>query len=141
MATWECSECGAAYAVGAPACPQCGATDHAEEGVAMPKISKVGGPSIEPAVATATAESGEPGLAERADLGFTQATEVQEAGEQTAAEAEAGEDEQFNPADYTVAEVNTYLDQCQEDGNEQEYNRVMTAEKTGRGRLSIVNRG
>lgn len=43
---WECAECTCRYSVGAPACPQCGSTDHYEEGSEdMPKITVHGGPS------------------------------------------------------------------------------------------------
>lgn len=31
---WICKGCTAAYSVGAPACPQCGADDHIDEGAA-----------------------------------------------------------------------------------------------------------
>jgi hypothetical protein len=47
MALWVCKGCTAAYSVGAPRCPQCGSTDHAEEEEQnMPKITVTGGPSI-----------------------------------------------------------------------------------------------
>lgn len=43
---WECAECTCRYSVGASACPQCGSTDHYEEGSEdMPKITVHGGPS------------------------------------------------------------------------------------------------
>jgi len=29
---WICQSCTTAYSVGAPACPQCGSTEYAEEG-------------------------------------------------------------------------------------------------------------
>ncbi len=32
---WICKGCTAAYSVGAPACPQCGADDHFDEGAAV----------------------------------------------------------------------------------------------------------
>jgi len=44
---WICRGCTAAYAVGAPACPQCGGSDYVEDWK-MPKISKGDGPSYEP---------------------------------------------------------------------------------------------
>lgn len=46
MALWICTGCTTAYAVGAARCPQCGETNHVEEGTAMPKITVHGGPSI-----------------------------------------------------------------------------------------------
>ena len=48
MAAWVCTSCTAVYAVGLAACPQCGGTEHGEEGQEMPKISKGDGPSYEP---------------------------------------------------------------------------------------------
>lgn len=42
MALWLCAGCSAAYAVGLPACPQCGSTNRSEEGP-MPKITVHGG--------------------------------------------------------------------------------------------------
>jgi len=45
---WICRGCTAAYSVGAPRCPQCGSSDHYEQGSedeAMPKISRENGPS------------------------------------------------------------------------------------------------
>jgi hypothetical protein len=44
MALWACQACGTAYAVGVPACPQCGSSEYLEDGVA--KITTGGGPSI-----------------------------------------------------------------------------------------------
>ncbi|NUS79156.1 MAG: hypothetical protein HOV70_23560 [Streptomyces sp.] len=48
MALWACTECTARYSVGAPCCPQCGSTDHVEEGSQdmTPKVTVHGGPSI-----------------------------------------------------------------------------------------------
>jgi hypothetical protein len=49
MATWECAECTAKYAVGAPKCPQCGSTIRVNDLVApeeeedMAKITVHGG--------------------------------------------------------------------------------------------------
>jgi hypothetical protein len=49
MAAWVCKTCTAVYAVDLAACPQCGATEHGEEGQHdMPKISKGDGPTYEP---------------------------------------------------------------------------------------------
>jgi hypothetical protein len=45
MALRLCRECTTRFAVGLPACPQCGSTDHEEDG-AMPKITRHGGPTI-----------------------------------------------------------------------------------------------
>jgi hypothetical protein len=47
VALWICRGCTAAYAVGAPACPQCGGTEYVEDWN-MPKISKGDGASYEP---------------------------------------------------------------------------------------------
>lgn len=46
MTSWICTGCTAAYAVGAPCCPQCQSTDHIEEGAEMPKITVDNGPSV-----------------------------------------------------------------------------------------------
>lgn len=32
---WICQRCTTAYSVGAPACPQCGSADYAEEGLEL----------------------------------------------------------------------------------------------------------
>lgn len=60
---WQCAECTATYAVGAPKCPQCGstvrvneATQPVEEEQDMAKITVHGGPSN---VAADEAEGGE----------------------------------------------------------------------------------
>lgn len=56
MALWICKECTAAYAVGLPACPQCGSTTHTtkqELEATMPKINRRG-PSYEPGTEPAT---------------------------------------------------------------------------------------
>lgn len=56
MSLWICKDCTAAYAVGLPACPQCGSTTHTTKDDlerAMPKISRSGGPSYETAPADA----------------------------------------------------------------------------------------
>jgi hypothetical protein len=62
MSTWECRGCTAAYAPGAPRCPQCGVDDPIEEAEQlekereqMPKITVHGGPS------NVDAAPGEPG--------------------------------------------------------------------------------
>lgn len=36
MALWVCKEDGTKYAVDAPRCPECGSTDHYEDGAAPP---------------------------------------------------------------------------------------------------------
>lgn len=46
MALWICTDCTSRYSVGAVRCPQCGGSDHVEEGQNMPKITVHGGPSI-----------------------------------------------------------------------------------------------
>jgi hypothetical protein len=46
MALWICTGCTCRYSVGAPRCPQCGSTEHVEEGQDMPKITVHGGPSV-----------------------------------------------------------------------------------------------
>lgn len=53
MALWKCLRCTAAYAVGAPKCPQCDSTEYEEDGVA--KTSVPGGPT------SASAAPGETG--------------------------------------------------------------------------------
>lgn len=42
MALWHCSDCPAAYSVGAPQCPQCGSTNPIKE-TGMPKVTVHGG--------------------------------------------------------------------------------------------------
>lgn len=42
MALWLCTDCSAAYAVGQPACPNCGSTVYLEDHP-MPKITVHGG--------------------------------------------------------------------------------------------------
>jgi len=47
MALWVCTGCTARYSVGAARCPQCGSSEHVEEGQElMPKITVHGGPSV-----------------------------------------------------------------------------------------------
>ena len=43
MASWACSKCRTVYAVGIPACPQCGSTDYTDEGGIVAKASAEGG--------------------------------------------------------------------------------------------------
>jgi len=68
MSTWECRGCTAAYAPGAPRCPQCGTDDPIKEDEQrareqdMPKITVHGGRSNE------DAEPGQPGYVEPADV-------------------------------------------------------------------------
>jgi hypothetical protein len=47
MSLWACRQCTTAYAVGLPACPQCGGTEYTEDWN-MPKITRAG-LSVEPA--------------------------------------------------------------------------------------------
>lgn len=47
MALWVCTGCTTRYSVGAARCPQCGGSEHVEEGQeSMPKITRHGGPTI-----------------------------------------------------------------------------------------------
>jgi len=47
MALLVCTGCTSRYSVGAAQCPQCGSTEHVEEGQEpMPKITVHGGPTI-----------------------------------------------------------------------------------------------
>lgn len=46
----------------------------------------------------------------------------------------------YDPADYTVTEVNAYLDQCLAEDNRAEYDRVIEAERRGKYRIGIINR-
>lgn len=82
----------------------------------MPKITKLGGPSFEDADPGTFAESG--GLASPPVV----------------------EGDEFDPADYTVAEVNTYLDDCRDEENRAEFDRVLHAEQAGKNRAGILNR-
>lgn len=94
----------------------------------MPKITAAGGPSYAPG------QEPDPGtFAESAGL----------AGDTTTVEPAEAEGEEYDPADYTVAEVNDYLDQATEDGNLDEVRRVLDAERTtngGKGRAGILSR-
>lgn len=54
MALWICRQCTAAYAVGLPACPQCGSSEWEEEHMA--KISRASGVTYEPGRAPEGAE-------------------------------------------------------------------------------------
>jgi hypothetical protein len=96
MAVWECAECTAKYAVGAPECPQCGSKvrineatqpeqpDEQEE-TSMPKVTVHGGPSIEGA--EVDPDSGE-------------ITPIEEGGEDVSAgssSSESSEKEQTSP--------------------------------------------
>ncbi len=66
MALWICGDCGAAYSVGAPCCPQCGSTDWTEDG--MPKIDSAG-------LATGAAAEPVPVAGDPADAGAGAARE------------------------------------------------------------------
>ena len=63
-----------------------------------------------------------------------------------AVEGEADErvdGDEYNPGDYTVTEVNAYLDECVADGNLEEARRVLSVERVdagGKGRAGILNR-
>ncbi len=88
----------------------------------MPKISAAGGPS------------GDDPALRPSDFVPPQAEAEPEA------VAEPADDEEFDPGDYTVTEVNAYLDQAAADGNEPETDRVLAAERAGRARSGILNR-
>ncbi|MFF4600153.1 SAP domain-containing protein [Amycolatopsis sp. NPDC001319] len=60
MATWECRGCTAAYSVGAPRCPQCGANDPIKEDEQMAKITVHGGASDASLEETTTAPAEQP---------------------------------------------------------------------------------
>jgi hypothetical protein len=117
----------------------------------MGKISRSGGPTV----------AGVPGLDNQSDREEDQlpeqvggrpdvATRIEQASQQEeGGRGGAGpvgdtddtpQGEEYDPADYTVSEVNAYLDQCAAESNRDEYDRVMDAERRGRGRLSILNR-
>lgn len=87
----------------------------------MPKITKQGGASFGP-------DEVDPGtFAESAGLADTGGPPVVE-----------GDD--FDPADYTVDEVNRYLDDCRDEENRTEFDRVVFAERAGKNRVGILNR-
>jgi len=44
---WVCQACTTAYSVGAPACPQCGADDHVDEGARTVEIAVNGGEFVD----------------------------------------------------------------------------------------------
>lgn len=119
MALRVCRSCTALFPPGLARCPQCGADDHYEQGSEddMPKISRAQGPTYEDAIP------------------------VDEDQQQLGEPEPAGDAETYDPADYTVIEVNEYLAECQQDGNEVEYERVLAAERTGKARSGILNRG
>ncbi len=94
----------------------------------MPKISAAGGPS------------GDDPALRPSDYVPPQVTDTE--GEAVEGErTEQGDPETYDPADYTVAEVNDYLDQCAADGNDPEADRVLTLERAGKARSGILNRG
>jgi hypothetical protein len=139
---WVCKACTTQYAVGLDRCPQCGSTEYIPDHLVeadMPKISKEQGPSYAPDLVERT---------EEADPTFTfPGAETAGAASETAtAEEDATTtvaEEEYDPSEYTVAEVNDYLDQAQEDGNLDEVRRVLDAERTGnggKGRAGILNR-
>lgn len=133
MALWVCLDCTAGYAVDAPRCPNCGSTEWAEQGTeeaeaAMAKITRQGGPSVEPAELDQTDQTAEQQHATPL-LGATE-------GDTT----EPVDGDEYDPGDYTVAEVNAYLDQCQADNNPTEFKRVGHAERVGKARAGILNR-
>lgn len=121
MSAWVCSGCTAVYSVDAPACPQCGSTEYVEQGVEMPKITRHGGVSGVEGLVVGNADD----MQAMADV------------------LDAMPVDDYDPADYTVAEVNTYLDQCASEGNQAEYDRVLLAERAdqgGKGRAGILGR-
>lgn len=61
---------------------------------------------------------------------------------QTAIEDEvaSADPDAYEPGDYTVSDVNAYLDECRADGNTDEAGRVLELERAGRNRAGIVNR-
>lgn len=88
----------------------------------MAKITRQGGPSVEPA---------EPEVPEQ-----QHATPLLGADQINPGEP----DDEYDPGDYNVTEVNAYLDQCQADDNTTEYERVITAERKGKARAGILSR-
>jgi hypothetical protein len=54
--------------------------------------------------------------------------------------APTDEADEYDPADYTVAEVNAYLEQCAAEDNSAEFDRVIEAERRGKYRIGIINR-
>lgn len=46
--------------------------------------------------------------------------------------------DEYDPSDYTVAEVNAYLDQALQEGNLVEVQRVLDAERAGKARAGIL---
>jgi len=85
MSTWECRECTAAYAPGAPACPQCGTNDPIKEAEQlekereqMPKITVHGGPSNADAEEPAEVEAA--AVTDEAEADTAEAAEAVEPG-------------------------------------------------------------
>jgi hypothetical protein len=119
----------------------------------MPKNTRAGGPSYEPGFADdATMAELPQGKSPRA-LEVERAGEVEprsaafqdrdpgtfaESGGLAAEPAEPGD--QFDPAEYTVDEVNRYLDDCRDEENQTEFDRVILAESKGKNRVGILNR-
>lgn len=128
----------------------------------MAKISRVGGPSVEAGLS----ETGEPlnvpaqerGMfadphraAERmtpvADEGLgdgdrredqerdADGTQVPDADDGDHDDDDA--DEEYDPGQYTVGEVNAYIEQARAEGNHDEATRVLQAERDGRNRSGI----
>jgi hypothetical protein len=109
----------------------------------MPKITKQGGPSFDPNEPQPDpgtfAESG--GLAESALPAAAEGDTTERTAEGGGVErVEVDSLDEFDPAEYTVDEVNRYLDQCRDEENRAEFDRVIHAEQTGKNRVGILNR-
>lgn len=117
----------------------------------MPKNTKAGGPSYEPGFADeATLAELPQGKSERAlqvegarpgalpDGDDTERVDEGDGVERT--QVDTLDDDAFDPGDYTINEVNTYLDQCRDEGNQAELDRVIGEERAGKARARILNR-
>jgi hypothetical protein len=134
---WVCGnpECRAAFAVGTETCPQCGTTEgHYEQGSPddpdrqreendMAKISKAGGPT----------NIDDPNLPPHIDPDTGDRLDNQDVEDQVNADDASEYD--FDPSQHTVAEVNEYLDACDDDA---EKRRVLDAERAGQNRKGVA---
>jgi len=103
------------------------------------KISKAGGPSYEGVDGNDDAGVFPTGRAGESTESDTQSTTVDTDQDRPAEGRDDGND--YDPGDYTVTEVNAYLDDCRDEGNQAEYDRVLAEERGGKARAGILNRG
>jgi hypothetical protein len=129
------------YSVGAPRCPHCGSTewvdDHSEEAIELAKINKAG---VSDQTNTDLPEQEQPPV----DVVGVQPDQDAHQEAPTVDGSQAPDPsvdrDEYDPADYTVNEVNGYLDDCRQEGNLDELERVLKAEEAGKNRSGILSR-